>query len=273
MDWNYLNAPARSGRKSHTLYGCVDWNSVCTHLRWWGDSHTLYGCVDWNKSDGLQLRTIKVTPCMGVWIETRVTVCSFGQLKSHPVWVCGLKQHKCWISWSISRSHPVWVCGLKLPYPRCRCTACCHTLYGCVDWNSSFLIWAICSNASHPVWVCGLKLVIENNTAYSRMSHPVWVCGLKLVHLVYTAKLPRHTLYGCVDWNIKDWDTKEQAIGHTLYGCVDWNCCPTVLPSKEWCHTLYGCVDWNMLQLNIVFVCIVTPCMGVWIETHQPQSL
>ena len=52
---------------------------------------------------------------------------------------------------------------------------------------------------SHPVWVCGLKLVIENNTAYSRMSHPVWVCGLKLVHLVYTAKLPRHTLYGCVD--------------------------------------------------------------------------
>ena len=33
----------------------------------------------------------KVTPCMGVWIETR----SMGQNKnpttSHPVWVCGLK--------------------------------------------------------------------------------------------------------------------------------------------------------------------------------------
>ena len=231
--------------------------------------------------------------------------------------MCGLKLYDLCICHFHNTSHPVWVCGLKLPYPRCRCTACCHTLYGCVDWNSSFLIWAICSNASHPVWVCGLKLVIENNTAYSRMSHPVWVCGLKLVHLVYTAKLPRHTLYGCVDWNrvantdswtdkghtlygcvdwnkkrlfinlkryghtlygcvdwnIKDWDTKEQAIGHTLYGCVDWNCCPTVLPSKEWCHTLYVCVDWNMLQLNIVFVCIVTPCMGVWIETHQPQSL
>ena len=48
---------------------------------------------------------------MGVWIETSLLFARGLQVKSHPVWVC----------------------GLKLPYPRCRCTACCHTLYGCVD--------------------------------------------------------------------------------------------------------------------------------------------
>ena len=32
-----------------------------------------------------------VTPCMGVWIETRKTTRAFNLPTSHPVWVCGLK--------------------------------------------------------------------------------------------------------------------------------------------------------------------------------------
>ena len=34
----------------------------------------------------------KVTPCVGVWIETIVPNESEGNLRSHPAWVCGLKQ-------------------------------------------------------------------------------------------------------------------------------------------------------------------------------------
>ena len=37
-------------------------------------------------------RETDVTPCMGVWIETFVTL-TYDELHlSHPVWVCGLKQ-------------------------------------------------------------------------------------------------------------------------------------------------------------------------------------
>ena len=35
--------------------------------------------------------TIRVTPCMGVWIETLIRSRYVGVLTSHPVWVCGLK--------------------------------------------------------------------------------------------------------------------------------------------------------------------------------------
>ena len=33
-----------------------------------------------------------VTPCVGVWIETVNDVHSLLEAKSHPAWVCGLKQ-------------------------------------------------------------------------------------------------------------------------------------------------------------------------------------
>ena len=34
----------------------------------------------------------QVTPCMGVWIETDGDYKSQIKARSHPVWVCGLKQ-------------------------------------------------------------------------------------------------------------------------------------------------------------------------------------
>ena len=33
----------------------------------------------------------RVTPCMGVWIETEKYILFNIRIKSHPVWVCGLK--------------------------------------------------------------------------------------------------------------------------------------------------------------------------------------
>ena len=77
------------------------------------------------------------------------------------------------------------------------------------------------------------------------MSHPAWVCGLKLRLL---ARLP--------PWR-----------SHTLRGCVDWNSqCP--FPQNFYrSHTLRGCVDWNLRFLMRLELCLVTPCVGVWIET------
>ena len=39
-------------------------------------------------------------------------------------------------------------------------------------------------------------------------------------------------------------------------------------------HTLRGCVDWNTYNLTFVVFAIVTPCVGVWIETimHPRQT-
>ena len=54
-----------------------------------------------------------VTPCMGVWIETSLRCLRCRQDKSHPVWVCGLKQTADNTDNEGGESHPVWVCGLK----------------------------------------------------------------------------------------------------------------------------------------------------------------
>ncbi len=55
-----------------------------------------------------------VTPCVGVWIETKIRIGAELDIRSHPAWVCGLK-HPCLIKCLCSSmSHPAWVCGLKL---------------------------------------------------------------------------------------------------------------------------------------------------------------
>ena len=75
----------------------------------------------------------RVTPCMGVWIETLEDSSKF---KSRPVTPCmGV-----WIETSLAqfikccaRSHPVWVCGLKQTADEAYRSVLGHTLYGCVD--------------------------------------------------------------------------------------------------------------------------------------------
>ena len=98
---------------------------------------------------------LPVTPCMGVWIETRYEAQPTYKSWSHPVWVCGLKHiveltielHFCvtpcmgvWIETlpplsrqKSKKSHPVWVCGLKHKTITFNGGWLSHTLYGCVD--------------------------------------------------------------------------------------------------------------------------------------------
>ena len=43
------------------------------------------------ETNGLRIRN-KVTPCVGVWIETKQKQKDVNSYESHPAWVCGLKQ-------------------------------------------------------------------------------------------------------------------------------------------------------------------------------------
>ena len=82
------------------------------------------------------------------------------------------------------------------------------------------------------------------------MSHPAWVCGLKLARSKGLKSL----------------------ISHTLRGCVDWNHHYPAISCDRLCHTLRGCVDWNVSAEVLTAWAIVTPCVGVWIETYQEIS-
>ena len=163
-------------------------------------------------------------------------------------------------------SHPAWVCGLKPAQILNANITTSHTLRGCVDWNRLLTkngcdcivtpcvgVWietylpadVRLSPMSHPAWVCGLKLLQYWLLYIHEKSHPAWVCGLKLPNIVLTLSPPSHTLRGCVDWNIYVWFSYGRPIGHTLRGCVDWNFSLFTEHHRE----------------------LVTPCVGVWIET------
>ena len=60
------------------------------------------------------LEQLRVTPCVGVWIETPHAIISRGLNPSHPAWVCGLKLLNQEKYRKLLGSHPAWVCGLKL---------------------------------------------------------------------------------------------------------------------------------------------------------------
>ena len=97
-----------------------------------------------------------VTPFVGVWIETEISPCFCLRRKSHPSWVCGLKQRKLAHKYKINASHPSWVCGLK------------HYVVNHTDF----------ANQSHPSWVCGLKLLVPHTFIKSIIVTPfvgVWI--------------------------------------------------------------------------------------------------
>ena len=50
---------------------------------------------------------------MGAWIETTNQSSPLCCLKSHPVWVRGLKHFNVAVVRAMTMSHPVWVRGLK----------------------------------------------------------------------------------------------------------------------------------------------------------------
>ena len=77
---------------------------------------------------------VDVTPFVGVWIETPPVEEPLLNLESHPSWVCGLKQQNEWSLNKLMQVTPfvgVWIETYRLFY-LCFATSC-HTLRGCVD--------------------------------------------------------------------------------------------------------------------------------------------
>ena len=77
----------------------------------------------------------KVTPFVGVWIETRRWILQTLVTCVTPfvgVWIETVSGNV--PSTTMSKSHPSWVCGLKLGYLlRVLMPLASHTLRGCVD--------------------------------------------------------------------------------------------------------------------------------------------
>ena len=121
-----------------------------------------------------------VTPCVGVWIETEkvsevlrychdVTPCV-------GVWIETFK----YAFGNNGKSHTLRGCvdwnHLSVQSIH---SSRGHTLRGCVDWNRKLFLKFIKSLESHPAWVCGLKLGEPPAIIIILQSHPAWVCGLK----------------------------------------------------------------------------------------------
>ena len=142
-----------------------------------------------------------VTPFVGVWIETLPPWSCIGSRKSHPSWVCGLKQ--------------VLVVALDCAHR--------HTLRGCVDWNRRK------TTACAILPVTPFVGVWIETAAFVRMRQHievtpfvgVWIETVR--RLLYLAAVVCHTLRGCVDWNRTNVLIILPATSHTLRGCVDWN--------------------------------------------------
>ena len=187
----------------------------------------------------------EVAPFMGAWIEISPCTRRTPWTGSHPLWVRGLKYMKSsestqtrvcrtlygcvdWNSWWLVR----WAETVG------------RTLYGCVDWNAVIVFVAIHPPWSHPLWVRGLKWLHIPMRFAKKSSHPLWVRGLKYINITSFKKCVSSTLYGCVDWN-GFWEVAVNAYK---------------------CRTLYGCVDWNRNYELIEQSILVAPFMGAWIE-------
>ena len=99
-------------------------------------------------------------------------------------------------------SHPAWVCGLKHPPKFRRNLARCHTLRGCVDWNHIANVCDI-ANVVTPcvgVWIETISILSTHVTSPVTPCVGVWIETGKIKLLIPT--YCRHTLRGCVDWNI-----------------------------------------------------------------------
>ena len=80
-----------------------------------------------------KLNHIRVTPCVGVWIETPLGLIVVVDSMSHPAWVCGLKRPQQLNSIFVPQVTPcvgVWI--ETLIYANIQSNRG-HTLRGCVD--------------------------------------------------------------------------------------------------------------------------------------------
>ena len=121
--------------KSRTLCGCVDWN--------WTDCFVCYSDLvapyvgAWIETDirRLVFGQNLVAPYVGAWIETHFKGASCGSPKVAPYVGAWIETLLLIPRKESLKSHPMWVRGLKLTLNIASVTTLCRTLCGCVDWN------------------------------------------------------------------------------------------------------------------------------------------
>ena len=121
-----------------------------------------------------------------------------------------------------------------------------HTSCRCVDWN----------------FTKGVCQILEAVTPHVGVWIETHYVGIDLINK------KGHTSCRCVDWNFELEEEVLRALpGHTSCRCVDWN--NTKLRNRINLngHTSCRCVDWNTKLINWSSPSLVTPHVGVWIET------
>ena len=251
VDWNSCECCKETDASSHTLRGCVDWNCRAVAERKAEICHTLRGCVDWNLIELLHHLPLNVTPFVGVWIETDkgfYLAFSGGVTPFVGVWIetdiCLSMQAKDYVTPFVG----VWI----------------ETIYERKRKNGGIVTPFV------GVWIETLTMPLKKVPPGVTPFVGVWIetCMLPSVTFVVVC----HTLRGCVDWNIDIEKSTISRRSHTLRGCVDWNTWNIVKVYKKSCHTLRGCVDWNRAFSASYCFCLVTPFVGVWIETVLPRA-
>ena len=181
---------------------------------------------------------------MGVWIETFPAPTGISYAKSHPAWVCGLKQ--------VVEAHPAWMnavtpcVGVWIETSTILSKLSITTVTPCVGvWIetlrpiNSFIfkivtpcvgVWIETAGIMEikamidvtpcvGVWI---ETVLVDKWHIVYRSHPAWVCGLKLSggRVKITPDTWSHPAWVCGLKLIKDTDW-DKLPSHTLRGCVD----------------------------------------------------
>ena len=231
------------------------------------NGHTLRGCVDWNTERQKELQNSGVTPCVGVWIETKyMPYRTWIEMVTPCVGV--------WIETASSIAARAWAIV----------TPCVGVWIETRTRSKSPRFYDVTPCVG--VWIeTFLKLMLRTVL----LSHPAWVCGLKLGGIIAAGASLGHTLRGCVDWN-RTWIEMVYLINvtpcvgvwiETMWYDSDssesrshpaWVCGLKLLKKHRFCLILRSHPAWvcGLKLYNRFHECSafwVTPCVGVWIET------
>ena len=163
------------------------------------------------------------------------------------------------------------MCGLKPWFADLYHALTGHTLRGCVDWNNNKfrLTQAVLVTPCVGVWIETTKL----NSIY--MSNEVTPCvGVWIETSSFKSVSSVNSVTPCVGvWietflKMKKW---HRAMSHPAWVC-GLKPITRVLWKYSMSHTLRGCVDWNIRTMTAMYPYVVTPCVGVWIETTRSAN-
>ena len=118
------------------------------------------------------------------------------------------------------------------------------------------------------VWIETIKVYLNSILKIVTPFVGVWI-ETKTAHGRSSPTLG-HTLRGCVDWNFNLDVSDVRPVSHPSWVCGLKLRIPLDNMKPVFGHTLRGCVDWNIRSSSRVALTVVTPFVGVWIETVRP---